>query len=127
MILFEGRKEGRKEARAMCWKRNSNENLRKQSTYATTIRSDELWQENFVIGDVPAGEYELHITVSDVVYMREVKVLPGQTSFEVIATEFSYNPTSTPIPLPTPFPTILIEGTPASENNPLAATATPES
>ncbi len=106
---------------------DSNENLRKQSTYATIIRSDEIWQENFVIGDVPAGEYELHITVADVVYMREVKVLPGQTSFEVIATEFSYNPTSTPIPLPTPFPTILIEGTPATENNLLIPTATPNS
>jgi hypothetical protein len=101
----------------------STEILRQQSTYATTVRSDAIWQENFVIGDVPAGEYELHITLADVAYQRDVEILPGQTSFEIIATEFSYNPTSTPIPLPTPFPTIVLSGTVSADFVP----PTPES
>ena len=91
------------------------------------MRSDAIWQENFVIGDVPAGEYELHITLADVAYQRDVEILPGQTSFEIIATEFSYNPTSTPIPLPTPFPTILLSGTVPADFIPLPVTPTPES
>ncbi|PID87220.1 MAG: hypothetical protein CSB13_00350 [Chloroflexi bacterium] len=105
----------------------ANENLRKQSTYATIIRSDEVWQENFVIGDVPAGEYELHITVADVTYVREVTVLPGQTSFEVISTEFTYNPTPTPRPLPTSLSPVLIEGTPFNETDSLTTTPVPDS
>lgn len=103
----------------------STEILRQQSTYATTVRSDAIWQENFVLGDVPAGEYELHITLADVAYQRDVEILPGQTSFEIIATEFSYNPTSTPIPLPTPFPTIVLSGTIPADFAPI--TLTPES
>ncbi|MBE2223227.1 MAG: hypothetical protein IAF02_16920, partial [Anaerolineae bacterium] len=94
---------------------------------ATTVRPDSIWQENFVIGDVPAGEYELIITFADVSYKRDVEILPGQTSFEVIATEFSYNPTSTPIPLPTPFPTIMLDGTVPADGLPLLTTPTPES
>lgn len=106
---------------------DSNEILRQQSTYATTVRSDAIWQENFVIGDVPSGEYELHITFADVAYKRDVEIMPGQTSFEIIATEFSYNPTPTPIPLPTPFPTIILSGTVSSESIPELTTPTPES
>jgi murein DD-endopeptidase MepM/ murein hydrolase activator NlpD len=106
---------------------DSNDILRKQSTYATIVQSDDIWQENFVIGDVPAGEYELHITFADVSYKRDVEILPGQTSFEIIATEFSYNPTSTPIPLPTPFPTVLLDGTVPADITPLPVTPTPDS
>ncbi|NHZ72601.1 MAG: peptidoglycan DD-metalloendopeptidase family protein, partial [Aquificales bacterium] len=105
---------------------DANENLRQQSTYATTVRSDDIWQENFVIGDVPAGQYELHITVADVAYKRDVEILPGQTTFEIIATEFSFNPTSTPIPLPTPLPTLAITGTVPADDIPLLTTPTPE-
>jgi murein DD-endopeptidase MepM/ murein hydrolase activator NlpD len=101
---------------------DSNDILRKQSSYATTVRSDPVWQENFVIGDVPAGMYELHIQVGDVAYKRDVEILPGQTSFEVVATEFSFNPTSTPIPLPTSLPTFDFEGTAPAQSE-----ATPES
>lgn len=98
----------------------SNEILRQQSTYATTVRSDDIWQENFVIGDIPAGEYELHITFADVAYKRDVTILPGQTSFEIIATEFSFNPTSTPIPLPTLPPSFELDDTVPDDGIPLA-------
>jgi hypothetical protein len=101
---------------------DSNEILRQQSTYATTVRSDDIWQENFVIGDIPAGDYELHITFADVAYKRDVTILPGQTSFEIIATEFSYNPTSTPIPLPTLPPVFELDGTIPAEGVPSLVT-----
>ncbi len=104
----------------------SNEILRQQSTYATTVRPDNVWQENFVIGDVPAGRYELHITVNDIAYKRNVEILPGQTAFEIIATEFSYMPTSTPLPLPTSLPTLIWAGTISPDDGPLPLTPTPE-
>ncbi|MFO7683722.1 MAG: peptidoglycan DD-metalloendopeptidase family protein [Chloroflexota bacterium] len=105
----------------------SNEILRQQSTYATTVRADDIWQENFVIGDVPAGKYELHITVADVAYKRNVEIFSGQTTYETIATEFSFIPTSTPIPLPTPVPTLALPGAVQPGDPLLIATPTPES
>jgi hypothetical protein len=67
--------------------------------------SDEVWRENFVVPDLPAGRYELLVTFEDRTYRREVTIYPGQTSFEIISTEFEYVPTPTPIPSPTPTPT----------------------
>ena len=82
-------------------------NVRIQQTYAANIRSDPVWRENFVFGDVPAGTYELLIDMNDGVhiYRREVTVNPGQTSFEVISTTFDFIPTPTPPPTATPLPT----------------------
>jgi murein DD-endopeptidase MepM/ murein hydrolase activator NlpD len=94
--------------------------LREQSTYALTAGSDDVWQENFVMGDVPAGDYVLLLTVNDVTYRREVTILPGRTTFEIISTEFEYDPTPTPLPTLTPSVTPL--GTSEGENN----AATPE-
>jgi murein DD-endopeptidase MepM/ murein hydrolase activator NlpD len=104
----------------------SSEILRRQSTYATTVRSDAIWQENFVIGDIPAGKYELLITVAGTAYTRKVDILPGQTSFEIIATEFAYNPTPTPLPTAVPPPTVVVTGTVGSPDAP-SLTSTPES
>jgi len=89
----------------------SSEILREQSTYHGTVKADDVWEENFVIGDIPAGEYVLLLTVNDITYRREVEILPGRTAFEIISTEFEYNPT--PTPLPTPTATITPFGTPA--------------
>jgi len=80
----------------------SSEILREQSTYSPNVGSDDVWQENFAFGDVPAGEYVLLLTVNDVTYRREVDILPGRTAFEIISTEFEYNPTPTPLPTVTP-------------------------
>lgn len=108
----------------------SSQILREQSTYSPGVGSDDVWQENFVIGDIPAGEYVLLITINDITYRREVEILPGRTTFEIISTEFEYNPTPTPLPTVTPSPTPF--GTPESDAGtdpsptPEAAPTTPE-
>ena len=81
--------------------------VRKQRTYHPAVRSDEVWQENFVFGDLPAGRYLLTLDMNDGVhiYEREVEIFPGQTSFEIISTNFEFVPTPTPIPPETPAPT----------------------
>ena len=50
--------------------------------------------------DLPAGRYTLTIDTNDGVhiYEREVEIFPGQTSFEIISTNFEFSPTPTPIP-----------------------------
>ncbi|WP_420642385.1 M23 family metallopeptidase [Candidatus Leptofilum sp.] len=78
--------------------------VRKQQTYYPTVRSDEVWRENFVFGDLPAGRYRLTIDANDGlhIYEREVEIFPGQTSFEIISTNFEFVPTPTPVPPATP-------------------------
>jgi murein DD-endopeptidase MepM/ murein hydrolase activator NlpD len=77
--------------------------VRKQSTYYPSIVSDEVWRENFVFGDLPAGRYRLTLDVNDggIIYEREVEIFPGQTSFEIISTNFEFVPTPTPAPTAT--------------------------
>ena len=72
--------------------------VRKQSTYHAIVQSDEIWQENFVFGDLPAGQYRLMIDMNDGVhiYEREMEIFPGQTSFEIISTDFEFIPTPAP-------------------------------
>jgi hypothetical protein len=77
--------------------------VRNQHTYDLVVHADEVWQENFVVGDLPAGRYELTITApTGVLYQRDFRILPGRTHFEAIQTEFDFVPTSTPEPTPTP-------------------------
>lgn len=83
--------------------------IRNQRTYYyTAVTADPVWQENFVFGDVPAGDYELIIDLQNGIhrYRRLVTVYPGQTSFVLISDNFDFFPTATPIPtaLPTPSP-----------------------
>lgn len=88
--------------------------VRKQRTYSLVVKSDEIWQENFVFGDLPAGRYRLTIDMNDGVhiYEREVEIYPGQTSFEIISATFEFTPTATPIPIDTPPPADLTGATP---------------
>ena len=83
--------------------------VRQQRTYYPTVASDPVWRENFAFGDVPAGEYELILDVNNGQYKfkREIEVLPGQTRFEVISTNFEFVPTPTAVPSPTPTETPL--------------------
>lgn len=83
--------------------------FRQQMTYHPTAASDDLLRENFVFADVPAGTYELILDANDGVhrYRREVEVFPGQTSFEVISTNFEFQPTPEPLATPEPLPTPL--------------------
>ncbi len=83
---------------------DSDQPIRQQRTYYPTVASDPVWRENFAFGDVPAGEYELILDVNNGQYKfkREIEVLPGQTRFEVISTNFEFVPTPTAVPSPTP-------------------------
>lgn len=94
--------------------------LREQSTYYPTVRSDDIWRENFVVADLPAGDYVLLLTVNEITYRREVRIMPGRTHFEIISTEFEYIPSPTPLPTETPTPTPTGTLTPEVEAEPTA-------
>lgn len=82
-----------------------------QRTYHPSVASDPVWRENFVVGDLPAGNYTLQLNIGDRGYRRSVTILPGRTTFEVISTEFEFVPTPTPLPLPTLTTTVSISNT----------------
>jgi len=51
-------------------------------TYALgTVQSDEYYQENFVIGDLPAGPYQLEISFLGRSYSMFLYIYAGQTNF----------------------------------------------
>jgi len=51
-------------------------------TYAVgTVQADDYYQENFVIGDLPQGAYELQINFVGRTYTSFLYLKPGQTSF----------------------------------------------
>lgn len=76
--------------------------VRVQRTYDLSVRSDDVWRENFVVGDLPAGRYELRIAFNGITYSRDVTVLPGRTVFEIISTSYEFTPLPTPEPTATP-------------------------
>ena len=92
---------------------NPNVPIRRQKTYLPGVNPDENWQENFVVPDLPAGRYQLLVSVNGVRYQRDITLQPHRTNFEVIATEFSFIPTATPTPTPTitpgPSPTATLD------------------
>jgi murein DD-endopeptidase MepM/ murein hydrolase activator NlpD len=45
------------------------------------VNPDEVWRENFAIGDVPAGDYVMTVDVNGVRYRQAVAVRPATTSF----------------------------------------------
>jgi murein DD-endopeptidase MepM/ murein hydrolase activator NlpD len=71
-------------------------------------RSDDVWDENFVVGDLPAGRYTITIQAGGRTYRRTVEVLPGLTNFVVFQADFLFAPTLTPPPSPTPAPVPII-------------------
>ena len=74
---------------------------RNQYTYLNwELTSDEVWQENFVVGDLPAGRYEVTIRTGQT-FRHTVDILPGQTNFIVVQTSYIWAP-----PTPTPTPTL---------------------
>ena len=82
---------------------------RQQRTYHPGILSDDVWQENFVIGDLPAGRYRLTINHGETEYKQDVTIRSGQTTFSIVAADFVFEPT----PTPRPTPTAVIPTTPA--------------
>jgi murein DD-endopeptidase MepM/ murein hydrolase activator NlpD len=60
------------------------------------VNADPLWQENFVVGDIPVGRYEVIANIDGVRTSRLVEVLEGMTTFADLALEKPAAPTSTP-------------------------------
>lgn len=75
---------------------------RSQYTYRIKeVNPDDIWQENFVFGDMPVGRYEVTAIAAGHTYRNTVEVLPGRTNFVIIQTDFVYTP-PTPTPTETP-------------------------
>ena len=70
---------------------------REQYTYLNwDLKPDEVWQENFVIGDLPAGRYEVTVRTGQM-FRYIVDILPGQTNFIEVQTSYVWAPpTATP-------------------------------
>ena len=63
---------------------NSLESRRTWRNYTYTmlgIKSDPHYQENFVIGDLPAGEYQISFTYDEQNYAQVIEITPGIVSF----------------------------------------------
>lgn len=85
---------------------------REQFTYLTwDLKPDEVWQENFVVGDLPAGRYQVTIKAAGHAYQQIVEVLPGRTNFVIVQTNFVFSP-------PTPTATATLTGTVTLTDNP---------
>ena len=85
---------------------------RRQRTYSPfAINPAEIWEENFVVADLPAGEYTLFLDTGGNLFRRTVQILPGITNFVVVQADFQFFPTPTPTPTNTPTPTGTITGT----------------
>lgn len=81
---------------------NVNTPVRSQYTYLYDgVKPDNVWQENFVVGDLPAGRYRVEIEAQGVLFRHTVDVLPGRTNYLIVATNFDFIPTETPTPTPT--------------------------
>jgi len=65
----------------------SDQRWQDATTYAgDEVNPDDEWQENFVAGDVPAGEYILKTYVDGQLYTEEITVRPGEIAGVVIET-----------------------------------------
>jgi hypothetical protein len=96
---------------------------RRQRTYSNTgVNQDDVWEENFVVSDLPAGEYTLFLEVGGNQFRRNVRIFAGQTNFVVMQADFKFVPTSTPTLTPTP--TTVITGT-TSPEGPVTPTLEP--
>lgn len=70
-------------------------------TYALdTIHADPVYQENFVLGDLPAGPYEVRIVYAGRAYSAWLFVLPGQTNFVTFRGQGGFRVEPTPAPAP---------------------------
>jgi murein DD-endopeptidase MepM/ murein hydrolase activator NlpD len=85
--------------------------VRRQRTYvAQAINPDDVWNENFVVGDLPAGDYRVELYTAGETFRRMVRVEPGLTNFIVVQADFQWFPTATPPPTATPLPTTTLPG-----------------
>ncbi len=67
---------------------------------------DDTYMENFVLSDLPAGEYRIDVPLAGTLYRADIEVFAGQTSFVVIQEGGPLrvglaNPHTQPAPAPT--------------------------
>jgi hypothetical protein len=85
---------------------DGNRGIRRTKTYfGGVVNADDVWQENFVLADVPPGRYTVLIRFAGQLYRRTIDILPGRTNFMVVEADLRFVPTITPIPVSTPYPT----------------------
>lgn len=60
----------------------SGSRTRETYTYGERVNGDAVWQENFTLGDLPAGTYEVVISDNgNIRFRQDVSILNGQTAF----------------------------------------------
>lgn len=71
---------------------------RGQYTYRLPdLNPDDVWRENFVVADLPAGRYEVILDGGGRRYVHTVEIFPGRTSFLEVSADFVFvPPTATP-------------------------------
>ncbi len=63
-------------------KSKENSNFWVVRTYGpTAIYSDDYYQENMALSDLPAGEYTVWLTYQEVVYKQDIRIDPGRISY----------------------------------------------
>ncbi|MDT8306841.1 MAG: M23 family metallopeptidase [Anaerolineae bacterium] len=73
---------------------------RGQYTYRVPeVNPDDIWQENFVIADLPAGRYEVIVDGGGRRYVHTVDVQPGRTTFLEVAADFVFVPPTPTVPI----------------------------
>jgi hypothetical protein len=76
------------------------------------VNGDDIWQENFAFGDLPAGDYRVVLTTAGETFRRDVTIKAGMTSFVVFQADFRWAPTYTPTPTLISQPAPLLTPTP---------------
>lgn len=73
--------------------------LRKVITYAEgSVNSDDYYQENLVLSDLPAGLYKLALEFNDKKFQYWVDIYPGQVSFFTFRGEDGFQVIPPPVP-----------------------------
>jgi murein DD-endopeptidase MepM/ murein hydrolase activator NlpD len=60
---------------------SSGQNWLAKTYGAETVNGDPYYQENLVIGDLPAGEYEIRVPYAGFNYVLEIEILPGVVNY----------------------------------------------
>ena len=83
--------------------------------YDSAIKPDDVYQENFVVGDLPAGRYRVEFFTGANSYGRTVDIRPARTNIVIVQADITVIPTVTPTPNLAPAPaltgTLTISGT----------------
>jgi len=88
---------------------NTGEYFYGRSYGSSSVNSDEFYNENVVVGDLPAGKYTMQVNYEDIYYSESIDIFPGQVSYFYfwggsgfeIAPPFppaAFDPLNTPIP-----------------------------